>query len=77
MIAACIGLVALVAYQRDRRVARRPGMVVAVLAVLIAIATPIPAVGGMPPIAPCLLAFILGIAKIRREAPREIGMAQS
>lgn len=65
VIAGCVAVIALAAHLRQLGVARRTGLVVTVVSALVAVLAPIPAAGGMPPAAACLLAMVIGIAMIR------------
>lgn len=65
VIAGCVAVIALASHLRSRAVARRTGLVVTAVAVPIAVLAPIPAAGGMPPAAACLLATVVGIAMLR------------
>ncbi|WP_203337692.1 hypothetical protein [Nocardioides limicola] len=74
VIAGCLAVIALAAHLRRLDIARRTGLVVTAVAVLVAVLAPIPAAGGMPPAAACLLAMVIGIAMIRtRQEARIIG----
>lgn len=69
VMSGCVAVFALALRLRRQGAVRVVGIVVGVLAVLGFVAAPIPAVGGMPPAYPLLLALVLAVGLLRK--PRQ------
>ena len=65
VMAGCASVLIVVLLLRARGAARKTGAAVGAIAAISVLAAPLPAVGGMPPLLPCLLAAILGVPMIR------------